>query len=368
MAENVYESLRERLDRHPSGCPPAGEITEILKILFSEKEAKVALALGFRPYAVDLVAAKVGLDLEETHKHLEALADRGVVFAKQKNDTYHYALLPILPGLFEFPFMKGERNPTLERLSHLWQTYLKKIGKELGSPSMAFARVITIQEPIANEPEVLPYERLYELIDQAKVLGIAHCACRESSQNCEAPREACMLFGDTCTYLVERGFARYITKEEMKEKLREFDAAGLVHQTNNSRDRLTFICNCCPCCCHLLRFLTELKNPHVLTSSGFIPQNNLELCSGCGICADERCPMGAIRMEEAEPAMETELCIGCGLCVTGCPEGALELIRREAVPTPAPTARHMGFQILKDKGKLQGFLPLISPPSDTQKD
>ena len=368
MAENVYENLRQLLDRHPTGCPPAQEIIDILNLLFSEEEAEVALALGFRPYPVDVVATKVGLDLQETHKHLEALADRGVVFAKEKNSTWHYALLPILPGLFEFPFMKGERNPTLDRLSHLWETYLKKIGEELGSPSMAFARVITIQEPIANEPEVLPYERLYELIDQAEVLGIAHCACRESSQKCEAPREACMLFGDTCTYLVERGFARYITKEEMKEKLREFDAAGLVHQTNNSRDRLTFICNCCPCCCHLLRFLTELKNPHVLASSGFIPQNNLELCSGCGICADERCPMGAIRMEEEEPEIEIELCIGCGLCVTGCPEGALELVRRETVPTPAPTARDMGFQILKDKGKLEGFLPLLTPPSEIKSD
>ena len=31
MAENVYEDLRKLLDRHPSGCPPAPEIIEILK-------------------------------------------------------------------------------------------------------------------------------------------------------------------------------------------------------------------------------------------------------------------------------------------------------------------------------------------------
>jgi ferredoxin len=366
MAENVYEDLRELLDRHPSGCPPAPEIIEILKVLFTEKEAGIALTLGFRPYPIEIIAEKAGLDIAEVHEHLESLADRGVVFAKEKNDTWHYALLPVMPGLFEFPFMKGERSPTIDKLSKLWQTYLKQLGKDIGSPSMAFSRVITIQEPIPNEPEVLPYERVYEMIDRAEVVGIAHCACRESEQKCDAFREACMVFDDTCTYLVERGFARYLAKGDMKEKLREFDASGLVHQTNNSQDRLTFICNCCTCCCHLLRSLTELKNPYVFTSSGFIPQNDPDLCSGCGTCADERCPMEAMRLDDTVPVIEKELCIGCGLCVTGCPEDALELVRRRDVPAPALTARDIGLQMLKDKGKLEAFIPLITPPSYTK--
>jgi len=36
MAESVHEKLREMLDLHPMGCPPAPEIIEILKILFTE--------------------------------------------------------------------------------------------------------------------------------------------------------------------------------------------------------------------------------------------------------------------------------------------------------------------------------------------
>ena len=44
-------------------------------------------------------------------------------------------------------------------------------------------------------------------------------------------------------------------------------------------------------------------------------------------------------------------------------EGALELVRRRDVPTPAPTARDIGLQMLKDKGKLDAFIPLITPPS-----
>jgi hypothetical protein len=49
MPESVHEKFREMLDIHPMGCPPAPEIIEILKILFTEDEARVALGLGFRP-------------------------------------------------------------------------------------------------------------------------------------------------------------------------------------------------------------------------------------------------------------------------------------------------------------------------------
>jgi electron transport complex protein RnfB len=93
MPESVYEKLREILDVHPMGCPPAPEIIEILKILFTEDEARVALGLGFRPFSVDEIAARAGVESEAAGLHLESLADKGMVFARQKNDVWGYALL-----------------------------------------------------------------------------------------------------------------------------------------------------------------------------------------------------------------------------------------------------------------------------------
>ena len=66
MSENVYERLRELFDTHPVGLPPAQEIIEILKILFTEEEARVALGLGFRPFAVEEISQRAGMDLQET--------------------------------------------------------------------------------------------------------------------------------------------------------------------------------------------------------------------------------------------------------------------------------------------------------------
>ncbi len=50
---DVYEKLRGMLDTRPAGCPPAPEIIEILKMLFTVDEAEVALGLGFSPFTVN---------------------------------------------------------------------------------------------------------------------------------------------------------------------------------------------------------------------------------------------------------------------------------------------------------------------------
>ncbi|MBC7229748.1 MAG: 4Fe-4S binding protein [Actinobacteria bacterium] len=361
MSEEVYEGLRELLDRHPTGCAPAPEIIEILKTLFNEEEARVALGLGFRPFRVEDVARHAGVDIGTARGCLESLAEKGVVFVREKEGERGYALLPVMPGIFEFPFMKGMSDEMRDKLTPLWKEYLPKLGTRFGGTETRFSRIIPIQEEVESEPGVLPYQKVYDMIDRAKVVGIATCACRDLERKCDAPREACMLFDETCAYLVERGFGRYLYKEEMKEKLRQFDRAGLVHQINNVQERLTFVCNCCTCCCGLLRMSLEWGNPPVFISSGFVPVVEEDLCNGCGTCAEERCPVGAIRVADEKAVVDTTKCIGCGLCVTGCPNRALRLEAVSGFPEPPATTAEMGMKILQEKGKLERFLEVINP-------
>ncbi|MFC1823719.1 hypothetical protein ACFL9T_13495 [Thermodesulfobacteriota bacterium] len=341
MTRSVYEKLRLLLDRHPIGCPPAPEIIEILKILFTKEEAKVALGLGFHPAPADEIAECVGINGEETKRRLESLAAKGMVFTRDKKGVRGYALSPII-ALYERPYMKGIHTETLKKLTPLWKSYLPHAVEALGKSRTSITRVIPIEEKIEFTPDVLTFDKINEMIDKAHVVGIAHCACREMEQKCDAPREACMLFDATCTFLVERGFGRYLTKEEMRQKLRSFDEFGLIHQANNTRDRLTLICNCCSCCCSFLK---------AVASSSFIPVNDPEKCGGCGTCADQRCSMKAINMVDDKPVVAIERCIGCGLCASGCSNNALKMQKQFGIPEPPADFSEMADRILQNQGK-----------------
>ena len=359
MMTDVYESLRSLLDIHPFGCPPAPEIIEILKILFTEDEAKVALGLAFRPFTVEEIAHRAGVGTPEARDRLESLADKGLVFAREKAGVWGYALFDVL-RIFENPLRKESPDETARNPMPFWKDYLPTLNQSFNSPT-AIGRVIPIQETIEINPGVLVHDKLYEMIDHAKVVGIAHCACRELEQKCDGPREACMVFDETCTFLVNRGFARYLSKEELKQKAREFNEAGLVLQVNNTRDRLDYVCNCCSCCCLFLRSLRDLDKPRVITRSAFIPVWEMEHCQGCGRCAEERCPMKAIGMVEEKPVWQIERCIGCGLCATGCPNNAIHLERDEKVSDPPANTMEMGMQMLQARGKFEAFLEVMTP-------
>jgi formate hydrogenlyase subunit 6/NADH:ubiquinone oxidoreductase subunit I len=361
MPENVYEKLRELLDTHPVGCAPAPEMIEILKILFTEEEADVATSLGFMPFSVDEIAHRTGVASEQAHEHLESMANRGLVFAREKDGVWSYALHNTIQ-IFENPYRKIVRDDDLvKKISPLWQKYKDTFRGNLGGETTSLLRVVPVQKTIKAGAEILPYEKVYEMIDQARVVGISKCPCRESEQKCDAPREGCMIFGATCTYLVDRGFGRYITKDEMKQKLKEFDELGLVRQVNNTRDRLEILCNCCPCCCGFLTALTEVGNPRAFTRSAYLPVTDMEQCEGCGTCADERCPMGAREMVDERPVLTVERCIGCGACASGCPNDAIRMERSAEVPEPPENYMDLGLRLLQEKGKLEKFIEINTP-------
>ncbi len=356
----TYERLQEILDSHPTGAPKSAAFDEILRILFTPEEAALAVQMSFAFRSVANLAARSGQTEEAAGRLLEGMADKAIIQSRTKDGTASYALLPTIPGLFEFPFMKGGGEPIHEKLGKLWQQYHHEaLGSEFAGTDTPLMRVVPVEETIEDKGGVLPYERARSLVDGASYIAVTECACRVSVNACDKPREVCLVFGPTAKFLVERGYARAIEKEEACGVLKTAADAGLVHTSNNSADRGNLICNCCPCCCTVLRGRTELNIPHAFAPSAFLATVDADLCTGCGICRDERCPMEAIEIENDVARITADRCIGCGVCVADCPTGAISLTPREKRPEIAPTIRDMGMTILEKKGKLARFIEIM---------
>ncbi|HSV95723.1 MAG TPA: 4Fe-4S dicluster domain-containing protein [Spirochaetota bacterium] len=357
---DMYEQLRDVLDSHPTTAPKSKAIIEILKILFTPDEAAVALAMSFKAGSIGKIAAAASLPEPETEKRLEAMANKGILFSKSKDGKKIYGLVPLIPGVFEFPFMKSDGSPMYQRLGRLWEEYHHEaLGASFAGNPTPLMRVVAVEKSLKAENRVHPYEEVKHFINSANFIALADCACRTSVGKCDKPKDVCLIFEGAGEFLVERGFARHITREEGMRVLDRSEEAGLVHTSNNSAEKANLICNCCPCCCTVLRGKTQIKHPHAFEPSRFEARVSGADCTGCGVCADERCPVKAIEMKEGIAVANAVECIGCGLCVTGCPTEAIYLAERKSIPAIPATITEMGVRIAQEKGRFDKFIKIM---------
>lgn len=350
---DVYERFAEKLDETALGAPRTPELMEILRELFRPEEAELALALSFRPTPLARVAEAAGRAPEELRPALEAMADRGLLFARTTDRGPAYALLPVYPGMFELQFMGGQGGPAKTRLAELFERYyVGGMGEALAGARTGYGRVVPVERRIPAGMEVHPYERVSRLIREGDTFALATCYCRHEKEllgeGCGAPKDVCMVFGPFAEFAVERGFARDATRDEMLAALDRAEAHGLVHVTDNVSDRINFLCNCCGCCCGFLRTLTQLGRPNAVAASRYTAVLDVSDCSGCGACA-ELCQLGALALEDGEARLDPQRCLGCGCCVTACPTGALTLAPRESYQPPLRDRRELDAAVRAER-------------------
>jgi Fe-S-cluster-containing hydrogenase component 2 len=355
-----YEKLQKILDSHPSTAPKSDTFTEILKTLFAPEEADIALAMSFKARAVADIARDASIAEDAALKILEGMADKAIIYEKKKDGKSQYGLVPTIPGLFEFPFMKGGGTPMHDKLGTLWEKYHHEaLGASFSGNPTPLMRVVAVEKSLTPKNRVHPFEEVKYLIDNSNFLALTQCACRVSVAKCDKPKDVCIIFDGAAEFLVERGYAWKASKEEAMDALRRSDEAGLVHTSNNSQDRANVICNCCPCCCTVLRGRTELNHPHAFEPSRFEAKVDDAACTGCEACADERCPVKAIGMKNDIAVVDAAKCIGCGLCVTACPADALSLAERKDIPATPQSIIEMGIKVAQDKGRFEEFIRIM---------
>jgi Na+-translocating ferredoxin:NAD+ oxidoreductase RNF subunit RnfB len=183
---------------------------------------------------------------------------------------------------------------------------------------------------------IMPYDDIRAVLDTMKTFYLVDCECRVEKQmlghSCKFPTRVCLRFSP----IQETPVPYNISKQEALAVLDKAEEIGLVHTVSNWSNGYSFVCNCCGCCCKLLRGLTKWGVENSVAQANYYAVHDPDLCLGCGTCI-ERCQVNAISEVEGVSVVDRKRCIGCGLCVTGCPNGVARLERKPEAEVIVPS-------------------------------
>jgi Pyruvate/2-oxoacid:ferredoxin oxidoreductase delta subunit len=369
-----YRKLSERINRFPQGAPPTELLFQILEVLFTPAEAELVALLPITPFTAETAARLWKKSETDSHNILEALASRGMMLDIDSHHGQRFVMPPPMAGFFEFSMMRIGDHYDQKLLAELFHQYLNveedfirtlfaNCETQIGR-AFVNERALTVE----NTLHVLDYERASQVVETASHIGIGTCYCRHKAshlgRNCEAPMDICMTFNTTAGSLIKHGIARRVDKAECHDLLAQARDRNLVQFGENVRERVSFICNCCGCCCEAMLAAKRFAVLTPISTTNFLPAIAEDKCSGCMKCADV-CPVEAMGMVSAgdprhhkrkKARVNEEICLGCGVCARVCDKQAIGLKQRgQRVITPVNTA-HRTVVMAIERGKLQDLI------------
>jgi len=351
---DVYERLATHLDNLPGGFPrtESGVEFRILKRLFTEEEAALALYLRMMPEPVERIARRASLPPEELADKLYQMSRKGLIYRADTPEGQRYMAMQYVVGIWEYhvnDLDEGLIRDMNEYIPHLLDASVKLKTHQL--------RTIPIGASLEGKGTVMPYEQARKLIEEQSKIVVAPCICRKEhamiGEGCGKLAEACLIFSSAAYFYENNLLGRSISRDEALKILERAEAEALVLQPTNAQ-RIQSMCLCCGDCCQILKSLKRLPHPASLVHANYYAQIRTEDCIGCEICV-ERCQMEAITMRDDVAEVDLDRCIGCGLCVTACSGEAIDLIRKDEQDcyTPPDNVVETYMRIAQERGLIK---------------
>ncbi|MCK5148824.1 4Fe-4S binding protein [bacterium] len=352
--QNLCKTLAQRGGRYPGVDIP--EFYALMEELFTPEEAEIYCAIprGFNPPST--IADGIDKPVNEVADILESMANKGLCTTGKFKATAIYGAPLLVPGVFEYQFMRGTSTKKDKKLAKLIHQYKAAVDKIQGPPKVTFptTRVIPVDRKIEAGNTIHTYDQVAAYIEKYEPLSVSTCFCRHEAKlididdDCGKPNEVCMQFGMSAQFIIDRKMGRLINKDEALSILKLAEDAGLVH-TSINRQEIDFLCNCCSCHCMILKTALDQPKPGLSMNSGFRPIWDFGLCTACETCIDN-CPTEALTMSARDvPDIDLDRCIGCGVCASGCPENAITLETRAGIAIP-PIDRKALRTAIKETG------------------
>ena len=361
MSEDVYVKLGERLNQNRARLPLIEPVLAFLRDVFTEEQAGLGAEFPTGAHTLKQLAKQLNRDPTGLERLLEEMADEGLVFIEKKNDQKAYSLSPFVPGIFEFQSIKGEETDKVKRRLALLGEVHEGIealagdlfrnpelaNEQLGPPGL---RTLAVETELPSDGQVATWEQISTILDREESFAVGACACRQekklSGDPCkiDAPRDACVYFGKVADFMIDRGFAKRHSREDLVTLLKTCEEHGLVHNMNNFLGDNIVMCNCCGCCCSMLVRMKKYRGLKQVAGSNFLAVVDQETCIGCADCVD-RCQMDALEMEGETARVIEAYCIGCGNCIAACPSESLSLGRCSEIRPPEKPKEIVGLGV-----------------------
>ncbi len=350
MHETVYHRLAAHLSALAMGLPATPDLVGILERTATPAEAELMLLLptGVAPLSVvtasEVAAHSPGLDVEDLERGLQGLLERRLVYSETTpSGERGYGLLQSGFGFPQTFFWAGDETEEAREMAGMVAKYANRhVLREMYAATTTKAyRYVPVEHTLtADTQAVYPKHAMEAVLAQATTFAVAHCPCRMAMRlrghGCDHPLEVCLKFDELAEYVVERGLARMVTREEAEGIVAQAAEAGLVHFVDNAAGHVKHNCNCCGDACWNVGTIRRRKIPRdALMATYFLRTTNDDECTGCGVCVDV-CPVQALTLVDDVAHVDLEWCIGCGVCVPRCPTGAAGLRPRTDVDLELP--------------------------------